>query len=70
MIVVETYSSLFCLAVLVTVFQYGYISVTINAITLIFYTHLPKDMNKTLQRFFVKKIVFIVNLSVFDLDFF
>ena len=56
---------------LVKVFEYGYISVTINDIAFIFYIQLPKDIGNTFPGYFCKnKYFFIVNLGVLDLDFF
>ena len=56
---------------MVKVFEYGYISVTINGIAFIFYIQLPKDLGNTFPRYFCKKkYFFIVNLGVLDQAFF
>ena len=54
---------------LVKVFEYCYISVTINGIAFIFHIQLPKDLGNTLPGYFCKtKYFFIVNLGVLDLE--
>ena len=52
---------------LVKVFKYGYISVTINGIAFIFDIQLSKDLGNTILGYFGKtKYFFIVNLGVLD----
>ena len=56
---------------MVKVFEYGYISVTINGIAFIFYIQLPKDLDNTFPGYFCKKNKkIIVNLGVLDLELF
>ena len=55
---------------LVKVFEYGYISVTINGIAFIFDIQLPKDLGNTFPGYFcIQKYFFIENLGVLDLEF-
>ena len=54
---------------LIKVFEYGYISVTINGIAFIFYIQLPKYLGNTFPWYFCKKTKkTIVNLGVLDLE--